>query len=60
MSDHDFLRLLFISILSFQYHPRNNVPPDLDIETINRALVISCQAADRFNQFLADTDNIPF
>lgn len=49
MSEDDFKRLIFSAVLSFQYHPRNEVKPDDDEVVIERCLDITEQAAAAFN-----------
>lgn len=62
MSDDDlvFARLIFCSVLSIQYHPRNAVPPEDDLLIIRRCLRIANLAVHDFREHFTCDDDIPF
>jgi hypothetical protein len=53
-----FRRLVFISVLSMQFHPRND-PADQVDELIDFALSVSERSAIAYQRHF-DPDNIPF
>jgi hypothetical protein len=45
----DFLKLIFIGVLSMQYHPRNEILPADDDKVIERCLLIAEKAHIAFS-----------
>lgn len=66
MDEIAFRRIVFASVLSIQYHPRNEIPPGGDLDVIERCLRITNLACLAFNNFHfhdccdVDHDDIPF
>lgn len=55
----NFKRIIFASVLSIQYHPRNDVPFNRDPEVVLRCLHITEYATRAFNAYF-QSDDIPF
>jgi hypothetical protein len=50
MDDHTLKQLIFANVLGMQYHPRNAVPPENDVKTIQRAIAVAELALFLFNK----------
>lgn len=48
-----FHRMIFVSVLSFQYHPKNDVSPDMDDLIIARSLAIADRALVLYSDHLS-------
>jgi hypothetical protein len=57
--DDNQLLFIFTSVLSMQYHPRNNVLPEDDVVVIQRCLQIAEKANTAFSNHF-NSDHIPF
>ena len=60
MSELDFVRIIFSSVMSMQYHPRNVVLPEDDPVVIERCLRITDLARIAFYNYFVLGEKIPF
>jgi hypothetical protein len=51
--DLNFRRIIFMSVLSMQYHPRNEIPPEGDALIIERCLRIAALAGFAFDEYFS-------